>query len=377
MRKRSVQSVGTLVLFAFILLTGGASQAADTTTEPSSSMQMLERVEIIVYGEPNRGGLIERLNSVERELFGRDLPGSISERHSAILSFLEEGTETQPSMLFKMAVAEWIVGRTAQERRAIIRRVESMETELDGTMQYGRPLAMRVERLLASLVAEQVTSREVIVPTATVLRAQFLEELRVATAQRGDRVAVALVNDLLVGNVLIAPKGSLIETIITNVRRPRAFGIPSDMQFDFRALLPLGPQRVPLTVGEASRRATGGEGALLGAGAASIGGALLLGPVGLLGGGLIRGNAINIPQGTVVFLETSGDVRVTGYPVPENLRIDPSATIRESLVPTTTTTTTTTVTTTTSVGGGTPPPPSPGVQVERETIVLPEEQRIH
>lgn len=70
---------------------------------------------------------------------------------------------------------------------------------------------------------------------------------------------------------------------------------------------------------------------MIGAGAASLGGALLLGPAGLLGGVFVRGNAIRIPQGTIMFLETSGDVRVSGYPVPESLRIDPNATIRETI----------------------------------------------
>ena len=115
---------------------------------------------------------------------------------------------------------------------------------------------------------------------------------------------------------------------------------------------------------------------MVGAGAASIGGALILGPIGLIGGGLVRGSAISIPEGTIMFLETSGDVRVTGFPVPENLRIDSSAVIRESVAPaTTTTTTTTTVTTTTSAGGDSSPTPA-DAHVEREIIVLPEEQRI-
>jgi hypothetical protein len=109
-----------------------------------------------------------------------------------------------------------------------------------------------------------------------------------------------------------------------------------------------------------------GTGGIIGAGAASIGGAILLGPAGLIGGLFIRGNSVKIPEGTIMFLETSGDVRVSAYPVPESLRIDPNATVRESLVPVTTTTTTTTVTTTT-VG---PAKPSDG------TIELPAEQKI-
>ena len=334
-------TIFSVALLASFALFSCVSWAADVSQdeEKSSSMQMMERVESIVYGEPGKGGLIERLNSIERELFGRELPGSVSERHTAILNFLEIGTQEQPSMLFKLGVAEWLVGDASQVRKGALTRVERLETDLDGAMQYGRPLAMRVERLLASLVADPVTFQEVILPTATVLKVQFLEELGPAKTKKGDIVDLALTNDLLVGKVLVAPKGSLIDTTVSEVRQPRNFGVPSNIRFDFKSLLPLGPQRPRVAYDAAAKKATEeaqkgkdkGEGAIIGAAGASIGGALLLGPVGLPLGFLVRGSAIKIPAGTIMFLETSGDIRVSGYPVPESLRIDPNATVRESV----------------------------------------------
>ena len=330
-----------LALLASFALFSCASCADDVNSndDKSSSMQMMERVETIVYGEPGKGGLIERLNSIEKELFGRELPGSISERHTAILNFLEIGTPEQPSMLFKLGVAEWLVGDASQVRKGALTRVESLETDLDGAMQYGRPLAMRVERLLASLVADPLTFQEVVLPTATVLQVQFLEELGPARTKKGDVVDLALTNDLLVGNVLVAPKGSLIDAMVSAVRQPKNFGVPSDIRFDFRSLIPLGPQRPKVAFGPESKKATDeaqkgkdkGEGAILGAAGASLGGALILGPIGLPLGFLVRGNAIKIPKGTIMFLETSGDVLVSGYPVPDSLRIDPCATVRETV----------------------------------------------
>jgi hypothetical protein len=330
-------------VLAFTLIRPVLSLAAEVEedADKSSSMQMMERVETIVYGEPSKGGLIERLNTVERELFGRALPGSISERHIATLNFLEIGTADQPSMLFKLGVAEWIVGQNSQERKPALKRVEDMETELDGEMQYGKPLAMRVERLLASLVADAVTFQNVAMPGGTVLRVKFLEELTPAKTKKGDLVRLALMDDLFVDKILIAPRGSLVNTFVRDVRPPRPFGVPSDIRLDFRTLVPLGPQRPPVTVANAAKKAAEdaqkgkdrGEGAIIGAGAASIGGAVILGPVGLLMGGLFRGTALKIPEGSITFVETSGDMVVSGYPVPESLQIDPSATIRDSVTP--------------------------------------------
>jgi hypothetical protein len=349
---------------AFILIRPVSSPAAETEdADKSSSMQMMERVETIVYGEPSKGGLIERLNTVEKELFGRALPGSISERHTATLNFLEIGTADQPSMLFKLGVAEWIVGQNSQERKPALKRVEDMETELDGEMQYGKPLAMRVERLLASLVADPVTFQNVTMPGGTVLKVRFLDELSPAKTKKGDFVKLALTDDLFVDKILVAPRGSLINTFVRDVRPPRAFGVPSDIRLDFRALMPLGPQRPPVTVGNAAKKAAEeaqkgkdrGESGMLGTGAVSIGGAAVLGPAGLLLGGLVRGNALKISAGSITFVETSGDVLVSGYPVPESLRIDPSATIRESVVST----------------------PASTSETSDETIQLPAEQRLN
>jgi hypothetical protein len=341
--KRKTTFWGPLFVLAFTLILAVPSLAAEIgeDADKSSSMQMMERVETIVYGEPSKGGLIERLNTVEKELFGRALPGSISERHSATLNFLEIGTSDQPSMLFKLGVAEWIVGQNSQERKPALKRVEDMETDLDGEMQYGKPLAMRVERLLASLVADPVTFQDVIMPGGTVLRVKFLEELNPSKTKKGDFVRLALTDDLFVSKILVAPKGSLVNTFVRDVKPPRPFGVPSDIRLDFRTLTPLGPQRPLVTVGSAAKKAAEdaqkgkdkGEGAIIGAGAASIGAAVILGPFGLLTGGLVRGSALKIPEGSITFVETSGDAHVSGYPVPESLRIDPGATIRESVAP--------------------------------------------
>jgi len=345
-----------LLIFSFFF---PIAAAADVANGQATSMQMMERAETIVYGEPSRGGLIERLNSLERELFGRDLPGSISERHSAILNFLEVGTPDQPPMLFRLGIVEWLVGEPVQVRMGALQRVERLENDLDGTMQYGRPLAMRVERLLGSLLPERITSQEVILPTATVLQVQFLEEVRNATASRGDRVILALTNDLLVNNVLIAPRGSLIDASVRSVRSPGLFGRRGRINIDFNSLIPLGSQRIPVTEGEASGRAAAGWTGTAGAGGAAIGGALIAGPFGLAVGALFRGDAVNIAQGDIMFLETYGDVRVLGFSVPSNLRIDPGATVRETAV---------TV----------EPQPLPQSQVgEREIIQLPPEHRVN
>ena len=50
-----------------------------------------------------------------------------------------------------------------------------------------------------------------------------------------------------------------------------------------------------------------------------LGGALLLGPVGLAGGFLIRGNDKQLKEGTLFYVQTVDNVTVSGYKIPQQI----------------------------------------------------------
>lgn len=336
MSKKLVVSIMAILLFTLPCAVAGADLSND---DKNSSAQMMENIEQILYGEVSKGGLVERLSTVEKALFGRELPGTMAERHAAILNFLDVGTEDQPSMLFKLGVAEWIVDKKINASEPAVSRIETMENNLDGTAQYGSPIAMRVERILATLVMDPVTFRVVQLPANTVMKLRFLDELSPAKSKAGDKVRVELTDDIIIDNCLVAPAGSLIQTEVREVKKPRMFGVPGEVRLNFYGLEPLGPQRPKVVVGDASKKAIEearkvgdrGEGSIIGAGTASIAGAIILGPVGLLGGALIRGNSINIPAGSITYLQTSEATAVSAYPIPESLRVDPTGAINQSV----------------------------------------------
>ena len=336
MSKKLAVFIMAISLFMLPYAVNADDSSAD---DKSSSAQMMENIEQILYGETSKGGLVDRLSTVEKALFGRELPGPMAERHAAILNFLDVGTEDQPSMLFKLGVAEWIVDKKIKASVPAVSRLETLENNLDGTTQYGSPIAMRVERILATLVMDPVTFRVVQLPANTVLRLRFLDELSPARNKAGDNVRIELTDDIIIDQCLVAPAGSLILTEVREVKKPRMFGVPGEVRLNFYGLKPLGPQRPKVGVGEASQKAIEearkvgdkGEGALIGAGAASIAGAVILGPVGLITGAFIRGNSVNIPEGSITYLQTSEATAVSSYPIPESLRVDPSGAINQSV----------------------------------------------
>ena len=318
-----------LVLSVFIASVCFASDAvSDPDLNSGSSSQMMEQIEKIIYGYVSKGGLIERLTKVEEDLFGRALPGTIAERHAAILKFLETGTDEQPSMIFKLGVAEWIVDKKIRASEAASKRLEDLEINLTGASRVGNPIVMRVESILATLVMDPITMQSVTIPADTVMKFRFMDELSPAISKAGDFVRLELTNDLIVNQCLVAPAGSLLMTEVRKVKRPGMFGVPGEVRLSFNELKPLGSQRPPVIVGEASQNAMKearkvgdkGEGGIIGAGTASVAGAALLGPVGLVSGVFIRGNSIKIPAGSVTFVQTSGDFTVSAYPIPISLQ---------------------------------------------------------
>ena len=317
------------VLFLFIASVCFASEAVpDPDLTSGSSHQMMQQIEKLIYGYELQGGLIERLAKVEEDLFGRSLPGTMAERHAAILNFLDRGTDEQPSMMFKLGIAEWIVDKKIRASEPASKRLEDLEVNLTGSSRKGSPIVMRVESLLATLVMDPVTAQQVNLPSDTVMKFRFMDELSPATSKAGDFVRLALTNELIVNQCLVAPEGSLLITEVREVKRPRMFGVPGEVRLAFNELKPLGNQRPLVYAGKESQNAikearkTGdrGEGAIVGAGAVSIAGAALLGPLGLVSGVFIRGNSIKIPVGSVTFLQTSGDCIVSAYPIPISLQ---------------------------------------------------------
>ena len=334
-------SMKTAKIFLALILvfTSSVCFASEAVDDPElvqgSSGQMMAQIEQIIYGYVAKGGLIERLGKVEEDLFGRSLPGTIAERHAAILTFLEIGTDEQPSMMFKLGVADWVVNKKIRASESASKRLEDLEVNLTGASRNGNPIVMRVESLLATLVMDPVTSQPVLLPANTVMKFRFMDELSPAKSKKGDYVRLELTNDIIVNQCLVAPAGSLLITEVRDVKRPRMFGIPGEVRLSFNELKPLGPQRPPVCIGkesenaikEARKAGDRGEGAIVGAGAMSIAGAALLGPVGLVSGVFIRGNSIKIPAGSVTFVQTSGDIAVSAYPIPSSIQVtEPSIT---------------------------------------------------
>lgn len=313
MSRRSFASI--IVFLLLSLAFAGASWGQDVDTPE----QMQDQIDLLIHGEKGAGGIIQRLAKVETDLFGRELPGSISERQMGLLNFVKNGTLGQPSMVFKAGIAEWGITHEVRPDLSLARRIAEMERQLEGEVGEGRPLAMRLERLLSLLFPGQIAWQDVNVPANLVFRVTFVDRVTPKSAVAGDIVRLKLEDNLAVGGYLIAPRGSRVIARVDTVKPPRSFGRPSEIKFAFERLEPLGPEAVPVFLGDASALATKSDATMATAMGTSAIGAILLGPLGLAGGLLVRGDAPDVAPGTAIFLETASVTAVKGYPIPPSL----------------------------------------------------------
>ena len=306
----------TILVFAGILAIATAVCAQETPTVE----KQIDRLEETLYGQVRRGSLLGRLDSVEKELYGTNLQGSLAERQGAHIDFLEKGTNGQPSLLFKMSVAEWGLEVLNNSHLPLIDRIPIVEKRLEGNSMEDRPIAMRVERVLGLVDSEPISSDAVDLPAGSVVRLQLMETLKPSVTKKGDKVLMRVTHNVLVNDKLVIPVGAPAEAVVTSVKKPSFFGRPSEIRFSINSLRTLGAESIPLTEGQASKEASDFEMSYVSAAGTSLVGALVLGPIGLAGGFLIRGNAKEIPAGSVMYAETREAMKVPAYNVPAALR---------------------------------------------------------
>jgi hypothetical protein len=308
--------ISLAVFFLIFTSSAGHLHAADDNSGSERlPLQGLEKVEGIVYGAPGTGGLLLRLSKVERDLFGMELPGSLTERQTALENFVEKGSSGQPSLLFKAAIAEWVTIKRVNAALPFTERVDSLERTLEGEPQMGA-LSARLERLISKLMPNGVSATALSVPANTVMKAKFVNTLTVRNVKKGDAVELEVTEDCVIGGSLASARGNRLFAEVTKVRMPRSFGRPSEIEVEFRDIEFIDGSTTAVFIGAESKKAMELDSSTIGAAGASVAGAVLLGPVGLAGGFLVRGSDKQIKEGTLVFVETTGASEIMGYQIP-------------------------------------------------------------
>lgn len=139
----------------------------------------------------------------------------------------------------------------------------------------------------------------VTVPAGTIVPLRFETPVDSGTIKQGTTVRFTVATDVLIDRTVVFRQGTPAEGVVTDVSKAGIFGKNARVHINYiEADATDGrPVRLaPLEVTPDSMKQTADVGA---AGATAITGAILLGPIGLAAGALIRGGDVSIPAGAL------------------------------------------------------------------------------
>jgi hypothetical protein len=160
--------------------------------------------------------------------------------------------------------------------------------------------SMAVAPVLA--VADSIT-----VPKETDVKLIFDESLSSKTAKEGQMVKMHVAEDLVVDGKTVLKAGTPVTGTISKVEKRKRFGVNARMRFTLSPVKSAAGTMIPIEPREKGKAAGSKTGE---AAAASGGGALLLGPVGLVGGYFVVGKSVKIKPGDHLMSTVSSDTTV-------------------------------------------------------------------
>lgn len=293
-------------LLAVMALCGAMTAgAADYTI-----LEKADKVETTVYGTTQTGSLNERVAALDKLLNGQStVSGSLQEKTNALYKDVYGNSGSDLSLVAAVNLMQWQYSGQVTEEPILV-RVDALEEGIDGKVITGA-LKGRVQSLRQALLGDtKYVSQSVTIPAGTIVKMKNLEALNSKTAQEGDTVHFAVSEDVVVGDVVAIPRGMEAEGTITNARKSGMFGKDGKIEITYHTVRAADNTPVPLIIGEKTKEEYKRTAGAVGASAA---GAIILGPVGLVGGLFVHGNDVDIPVGTEMLAEAKDNTEVMGF----------------------------------------------------------------
>lgn len=156
--------------------------------------------------------------------------------------------------------------------------------------------------IMFSAAAAALASAQTWVPKGTQVTLVFDQAVNSRYVHVGDKVKMHVEDSVIVSGRNVLPAGTPVLGLISSVRKQAHFGVNARMQITMEPVK--GIQLVPRTTGKESGSRPDHAAEAAGAGA------LVLGPIGLVGGYFIVGKPVIIKQGATIQTEVSKSVSV-------------------------------------------------------------------
>ncbi len=157
--------------------------------------------------------------------------------------------------------------------------------------------------LSLTVVLFAANMQHVTVPKGTVVNLVFDQGLTSKTAKVGDKVKLHVRDSVMVGSQTVIAKGTKVTGTLTDVKHKQRFGVNANIMIGLNPVMSSFGQTIPLEHRQQGKQFGGAKSEK--AAGASIGGAVLLGPVGLVGGYFVTGKRVTIKAGDLLPTEVA------------------------------------------------------------------------
>lgn len=166
-----------------------------------------------------------------------------------------------------------------------------------------RRLAVVLVLLLA--VSASAADRGLMVPKGTDVTLAFDQSINSKTAKVGDPVRLHVTNDVMIGQRVILKHGTRVSGMISRVDHRQRYGVNAKLRVDLSPVRTALGQTLMLEARSKGQYVQGKQSGK--AAGVTAGGAMVAGPVGLVGGYFIHGKRVMIKPGDLMETEVSND----------------------------------------------------------------------
>ncbi len=293
---------------SLVFCLGLAAPAFADGATPVASEQ-LDAVETALYGTHQSSSMMERMESLEDDIYGApDANRNILDRIQSTYEYICGTNGGNGSFMQKLNGVDSRFNAKITSGPAKT-RIEDLENIIYGQVQGGS-LNQRLDRLVETAYeGGQVPVEAVVLPKDSLVKIEFTAPLSSRTAQAGDPVSFRVADNLYVNDVLVLSKGATGQAEVAKVVQPRSFGRDARIDVKFSHVFAVDGSKVPIYIGKLAKQEAK---TAAGAAGATIGGMIVLGPIGAIGGAFVTGQAIVIPEGSSTYVQVVQDQTVSG-----------------------------------------------------------------
>lgn len=295
--------------FVFIFLFSSLVSASPAPAEGMTAQDKLAASETFVYGAVQTGSLMDRINKLQKDMYGKTTNDALMLKVDKIYTYTKTTSLEAPAFSFQLNALEWSFNHSVSADQPAKTRLENVEHTVSGNVVQGA-LDDRLHSMLKlSYSAGRVEAIGTSLAKDTLVKIKIVEALNSKTNRVGDKVLFQAAEDVYAGGVLVIAKGAMGLGKISKVQPARNFGRDAQLKIDFESIEGFDGTSIPVLLGDKAKEETL---SMAKAAGASVAGMIVLGPIGIVGGAFIHGKDINIPVGTEMYVQTQGDIEVYG-----------------------------------------------------------------